>query len=162
MSIIKEFFELDWRIDWQGINVADSASGAGGDITISRADRVLMAVEITERTIDRSRVVVIFNTKIAPLGIEDYLFFIKDPVDIADAKEQARRYFSLGHEINFLNIKEWIINSLATMGQKGRELFNRAIIELLDDPDMPRMLKVGWNDEINRILSASQVSGDDS
>ena len=74
---IKNFFGLkEWNIVWQGINVTDMASGVGGDVTITRGNQTLLAVEVTERPLDRSRVVATFNTKIAPGGIEDYLFFL--------------------------------------------------------------------------------------
>lgn len=75
-NTIKEFIQLDWDITWQGINVADTASGAGGDITISRAGQTLLAAEVTERPVDKTRVDATFSTKIAPYGIEDYLFFV--------------------------------------------------------------------------------------
>jgi hypothetical protein len=80
----------------QGINVADSASGAGGDVTLVENGRIVLAAEVTERRVDKSRVVATFDTKIAPCGIEDYLFVVKDNADIAAAMDQARRYFSQG------------------------------------------------------------------
>ncbi len=43
--VIKEFFRLNWEIEWQGINVADIARGAGGDVTISEAGQTLMVAE---------------------------------------------------------------------------------------------------------------------
>jgi hypothetical protein len=76
-SAMKDFFNLDWAIEYQGINVADAAAGAGGDITISRVGQVLLAAEVTERPIDKDRVAATFHTKIAPSGIEDYLFFVR-------------------------------------------------------------------------------------
>src|SRR5712692_8947844 len=48
-STIKEFLSLDWDIVFQGINVADAAAGAGGDITITSGGRLLLAAEVTER-----------------------------------------------------------------------------------------------------------------
>ncbi|MDP6455505.1 MAG: restriction endonuclease, SacI family [SAR202 cluster bacterium] len=48
IQVIKERFGLDWDISWQGINVADTASGAGGDITVSSGDQVIFACEVTE------------------------------------------------------------------------------------------------------------------
>jgi hypothetical protein len=66
-STIKDFFGLDWDVRAQGINVADAAAGVGGDITIMQGGRTLLAAEITERPLDRSRVVSTFNTKIARL-----------------------------------------------------------------------------------------------
>lgn len=149
---IREFYSLDWVIEFQGINVSDAASGAGGDITISSAGRTLLAAEVTERRLDRNRVVSTFNTKIAPNGIEDYLFFVRlaslDPA----ARVQAAQYFAQGHEVNFLEIEEWVVMSLATMGAKGRAIFNHELMELLDGPDIPRSLKMAWNMHVDRLL----------
>ncbi len=60
---IKDFFGTEWVIDFQGINVADRPTGAGGDVTISDGGRILMAAEITERPVGRPRVLATFNTK---------------------------------------------------------------------------------------------------
>ena len=149
---IKNFFNLDWAIEHQEINVADTAAGAGGDITIRRAGEVLMAAEVTERPVDRTRVVATFNTKIAPHGIEDYLFFVKVSGVSEDARRQAHQYFSQGHEVSFLEIKDWILMSVATVGAKGRAIFNRVLLELLDDPELPRSLKMAWNAQIEGII----------
>ena len=150
-NTIKEFFGLDWVITWQGINVPDIVSGAGGDISVTSGGETLMAAEVTERPVDRSRVITTFNTKIAPAGIEDYLFFVKLSGVGPEARQQAHQYFAQGHEVNFLEIKEWIIMSLATMGKQGRATFNKLLVNLLDKPDVPRTLKVAWNDQIVRI-----------
>jgi hypothetical protein len=53
---LNEFFGADWTIEYQGINVADSQTGAGGDITVKRAGKILVAAEVTERPMDRGRV----------------------------------------------------------------------------------------------------------
>ena len=76
-TTIKSYLGLNWSVSWQGINVADTASGAGGDITVKSNGETLMTAEVTERPVDRTRVIATFNTKIAPHGIEDYLFFVK-------------------------------------------------------------------------------------
>ena len=149
---IRDFFGVDWTVESQGINVADAAAGARGDITVRSGEGVLLAAEITERPVDRNRVVATFSTKIAPSSIEDYLFFVR----LADLEEaaraQARQYFAQGHEVNFLEIKDWILMSLATMGTHGRAVFNRTLTELLDGPDVPRSLKVAWNSQVNRLV----------
>jgi len=150
---IREFFGLDWQVTCQGINVADAASGAGGDITIRSAGQTVMAAEVTERPVDKSRVVATFNTKIAPTGIEDYLFFVRLSGVAPAAKQQAHQYFAQGHEVNFLEIKDWILMSLATMGRRGRATFNRILLDLLDASDIPRTLKVAWNEQVTKIVS---------
>ncbi len=111
-----------------------------------------MAAEVTERPVDRTRVVATFNTKIAPHGIEDYLFFVKVSGVSEDARRQAHQYFSQGHEVSFLEIKDWILMSVATVVPKGRAIFNRVLLEMLNDPELPRSLKMAWNAQIEGIV----------
>jgi hypothetical protein len=103
--------------------------------------------------IDRNRVAATFNTKIAPNGIEDYLFFVRLAGVAPEAMAQARQYFTQGHEVNFLETKDWILMSLATMGRRGRDLFNRNLIALVDAADVPRPVKVAWNGRIERLVA---------
>lgn len=152
-NAIKDAYNLSWEIVCHGINVADSPTGAGGDITIKQDDTILMAVEITERTVDRSRVVSTFNTKIAPQKIEDYLFFIKPSGVENAALRQIRQYFTQGHEVNFLEIKNWILMTLATLGRNGRTFFNQFLVQKLDDPDNPPAIKLAWNNAIAELTS---------
>ena len=128
---IKECFKLGWVIEWQGINVADQASGAGGDITIKDDGETVLVVEVTERSIDRSRVVATFNTKIALHGISDYLFFFGNAGPGDEAKEAARQYFAQGHDISFLSVEEWLVHSLGTVGPKCRRMFTEKFLNLL-------------------------------
>lgn len=154
---IKDYFGVDWVIDYQGINVADSHTGVGGDITIKRKDRIGFAAEVTERPIERTRVVATFNTKIGPHGIEDYLFFARPETLAEDARQQARQYFAQGHEVNFLEIKNWMLMSLATMGKSGRDLFQTHLRELLNDPATPRSLRVAWNDHVAALTEPTSA-----
>jgi hypothetical protein len=149
---IKEAFALDWQIEAQGINVADRAAGAGGDITIRRAEQIVLAAEVTERTVDRNRVVATFQTKIAPTGIDDYVFLVASNVS-EEAVRQARQYFAQGHEINFLEITAWIRMVLATIGRRGRDTFNRTLLEKVASPDTPAAPRVAWNEQIARIAA---------
>jgi len=152
-NAIKLVFNLAWEITCLEINVADGSKGAGGDITLKRENSILMAIEITERTIDRSRVVSTFNTKIAPHAIEDYLFFIKPSAVKPDALLQTRQYFSQGHEVNFLEIKNWILMILATLGHKGRAIFSQFLVQRLSSPGTPAAIKLAWNNAIAAITS---------
>lgn len=150
---IKAFFGVDWDIAWQGINVSDAASGVGGDITISSGGNVLLAVEVTERVVDKPRVETTFNTKIAVNRIEDYLFFTGTSGPSPDARAQAQQYFAQGHEVNFVTLKQWVLMSLATMGKGGREAFNREFLDLLSSESIPKALRVSWNDQISGLLA---------
>jgi hypothetical protein len=148
---MKDCLGLDWTIETQGINEADSAKGAGGDITLKRNGVTVLAAEVTERTVDKSRVIATFNTKIAPAGIEDYLFFLKKLAHSEDVLQQARQYFSQGHEVNFIEVKNWILMMLATLGHEGRTRFGEVLVERLEAQDMPKSVKVSWNEQISRI-----------
>jgi len=149
---IKKCFDLDWNIDWQGINVADRATGVGGDITVKRGEELLLAVEITERPIDRTQLVSTFNTKISPHAIDDYIFFFTSTIPDDEARAAARQYFAQGHDISFLPIKDWLINSFGTIGAKCRSIFTNEFLDLLGDRDVPAALKVAWNDKVQSLL----------
>jgi len=56
LHTIQRCYELQWEIAWQGINVADKASGVGGDITVTQDGDIILAIEVTERPIEKARV----------------------------------------------------------------------------------------------------------
>lgn len=150
LQALNERLTLGWEIQFQGINVADSAGGEPGDITVKHNGKVVLAAEVTERTVDKNRVVSTFRTKIAPLGVQDYLFFSKAD---DEAQAQAHQYFAQGHEVNFIHIQSWMSDLLATLGIKGRQLFLQHFIALMEDPDIPKAMKVAWNDAVLVITS---------
>ncbi len=149
---INDTYSNNWRIEAQGINVADAAAAAGGDITIHSRAGVVVSVEVTERPVDRARVVATFNTKIGPQGIEDYLFVVRQGAAEIDARMQAHQYFAQGHEVNFVEISAWILAVLATVGKRGRESFGHILLDLLDKPETPKALKAAWNARVNALL----------
>jgi hypothetical protein len=57
--------------------------------------------------------------------------------------------------VNFLGIKNWVLMALATMGKRGRDLFNGHLIQLIDEPTMPRAVKVAWNEYVSALTSVS-------
>jgi hypothetical protein len=150
---IKEVYGLPWEIESQGINEADAASGAGGDVTVRRGGRVVLAVEVTERTIDEDRVRSTFRTKISPNAIDDYLFFFSGMKPTESARARARAYFAQGHEINFVPVKNWIITVLSTLGASGRQTFTDKLVDALDDVKIPAAIKVSWNKHVRTILA---------
>lgn len=145
-------FKLDWQIDWQGINAADSAAGAGGDITIRSGGEIRLAVEVTERPIDGNRVVTTFNTKIVAHGLEDYLFLFTIRPPAADALAAAGQYSGQGHDIVFLAITPWIVSWLGTIGAACRRDFTERILRLLDQASTPARIKIAWNEKIALLL----------
>jgi len=95
-----------------------------------------------------------FATKIAPAGLADYVFLVNIRLIPAEAKEQAERYFAQGHEVNFVDIRGWISDSLATVGVKGRSLFNAHLQGLLEGEGIPQQLKAAWNGAIQSMITA--------
>ena len=86
-------------------------------------------------------------------GIQDYLFVYSNATPSDDARAAARIYFSQGHEINFVQIKAWILNNLATLGSKCRGTFTKEVLTLLDGRDIPATLKLVWNDSVRKLVS---------
>jgi hypothetical protein len=149
---IKQCFKLDWVIEWQGINVADRATDVGGDITIKSEGQIVLAVEVTERPIDRSRVQSTFQTKVLRHAISDYLFFFSESAPADGARELARQYFGQGHDISFLPVADWLVHSLGTIGPRCRSDFIRNFLALLGQRDVPAALKLAWNEHIRRLF----------
>jgi hypothetical protein len=55
--------------------------------------------------------------------------------------------------LNFLEVKDWVLMVLATMGKRGRDIFNNHLLQLLDDVEIPRAVKVAWNDYIAALTA---------
>lgn len=148
---LAECYGLGWQIEFQGINVADKSSGAVGDITIRKDGIVVLGVEVTERTVDKGRVNWIFNEKVSPLSLPDYLFITTSKPDAA-AFDAARNYTGVGHEMNFVQLSGWIVHNLATIGPKGRETFQAKMIDLINATGTPAEIKVAWNNKMNEAI----------
>lgn len=141
---LSECYNLGWAVEFQGINVADKASGAVGDITIRKDDTVVLGVEVTERPIDQGRVTLIFDQKILPSNLIDYLFLVTSEPHIG-ALSAARNYTAVGHEMNFVHLDGWIVHNLATIGPACRLLFQTNMVRLLGTVGISAALKVAWN-----------------
>ena len=153
LQAVNEQLGLGWEIQWQGINVADAASGVGGDIIVSSRDSIFLVAEVTEREIDRNRIVATFNNKIGPNQIEDYLFFIRSNDQPTTSVEQMQRYFAQGHDLNFVVVQDWAEAVLATIGNAGRSLFIQRLVGLLETTDTPSALKVVWNESVTAVVN---------
>jgi hypothetical protein len=152
LEALDECHGLGWTIEWQGINVADRASGAGGDITITKDGQTHLAIEATERVVERSRVISTFNSKISRNMIRDYLFLVTRAPQ-TDARDAAGQYFAQGHDVNFLDLKTWIAQVLGTIGTDCRQIFTRRFLDLLDQRGVPATLKVRWNTLIQGLVA---------
>ena len=153
LETIKNGYGLPWDISRQGINESDAATGAGGDVTVRVEGEVLLAIEVTERPIGRERVIATFNTKIVPNGLKDYLFAYTDTAPAEEAKSVARGYFAQGHEVNFLQIAEWVVNILISFGAQHRQRFIHVMADELSKRTVPVAVKLAWNNIITKIVN---------
>lgn len=148
---ISECHHLGWVVDFQGINVADRVSGAVGDITIRKDDAIILGIEVTERPINGGRVTLVFDQKVSPAGLEDYLFVTTVQPE-ESALTAARSYTAVGHEMNFVSLAPWLIHNLATIGPACRTMFQSNLIAHLSGPGVPAEIKVGWNTQMDAAI----------
>jgi len=151
LETIKNGYNLPWNISRQGINEADAATGAGGDVTVSVRGEVLLAIEVTERPVGRERVVATFNTKISTNAIRDYIFATTVRPDDA-AFVAARGYFAQGHEIVFVDILTWAVNTMASFGAGIRERFISTMADALAGREVSVAVKQAWNRIIQEVV----------
>jgi SacI restriction endonuclease len=151
---LSDCHSLGWDVEYQGINVADKASGAVGDITVKKGEKIVIGIEVTERPISGSRVKGTFEQKISPANLREYLFVTTArPEDGALAL--ARSYAGVGHEINFVNLREWLLYNLATIGADCRAIFQDKMIDLLRTKGTPADLRHGWNKKMDIALGVT-------
>src|SRR5688572_22400864 len=113
---------------------------------------IVLAAEVTERRVDESRVESTFTTKTAERGVTDYLFF-GSPDEATGAVAKAQQSFAQGHHINFIDLRLWMHNVLATIGSEGRAAFADELLAVLNEADLPATLKVTWNDIATAVAS---------
>lgn len=150
---LRQSFGLHWTIEWQGINVADRASDVAGDITVTSGPEIVLAVEVTERPVDRARVEATFRSKILPRRVADYMFLHAAALPDEDARRLTERYFAQGHDIVFLDLRDWAFQGLATVGSSGRMRFLAELLELFAQRDVPTSAKLAWNEQVRCLLA---------
>lgn len=146
---ISECHGLAWDVECQGINVADKVSGAVGDITIRKNGALIRGIEVTERPIGAARVRTVFDEKISPNNIRDYLFVTTAEPD-EEAHQVAQQYTAAGNEINFVNLRNWVIANLASIGPACRTIFQDRLIDQFSAATAD--LKVAWNEKLDAAL----------
>jgi hypothetical protein len=144
---------LTGRSNGKGSTSLTEPPTSGGDVTVKSDGATVLAAEVTERPIDRARVLSTFSTKILRHGIADYLFFYVSEKPTEDARALARQYLGQGHDISFLQVKDWLISSLGTVGPSGRARFTVQFLAQLRAPDVPAILRLGWNEHVRRLLN---------
>ncbi len=151
---INEQYGCGWEINRQGINTADGATGAAGDVTISNDGKVIKAIEVTERPISETRVVTTFNTKIATSDVRDYLFVYTATTPDDGAYAVANAYFAQGFDINFIKLSNFVISVFIAGSEQTRTLFMNKMLALLQHGDVPAGVKTAWNDALQATIKS--------
>ena len=151
---INEQHNCSWEIARQGINAADGATGAAGDVTIIKDGVVVKAIEVTERPIGETRVVTTFNTKITTSDVKDYLFVYTSTTPDDGAYTAASTYFAQGYDINFIKLSNFVISVFIAGSANTRVIFMNKMLGLLRQPDVPAAVKTAWNDALQATIRA--------
>ena len=144
-----------WDIARQGINAADGATGAAGDVTIFKNGEVVKAIEVTERPIGQTRVITTFNPKIATSDVKDYLFIYTSAPPDDGAYAAAKAYFAQGYDINFIKLGNFAISTFIAGNANSRAIFMNKMLELLRQVDIPAAVKTAWNDSLQATIRAN-------
>jgi hypothetical protein len=152
---LAEYYTVPWEITYQGINVADRATGEGGDITIKASGKTYLAIEVTERIIGEDRVRATFNHKIIHNDIKDYLFVYTKRLPEAKAFEVASSYFPQGYDINLVGLEELIASSFQAMKADARTIFTGKMLQILSASNISSIAKVSWNNSVASLVGVN-------
>lgn len=150
---INEQYSCGWTISRQGINAADGATGAPGDVVINKGLDVIKAIEVTERPIASTRVTTTFNTKIATNDVREYLFIYTQTPPENEAYRVANNYFAQGYDINFIKLTNLVISAFIAGDAAMRTTFMNKMLVLLRGRDVPASVKTAWNDAIQSVIN---------
>jgi hypothetical protein len=67
-------------------------------MTIRKAGKILLGVEVTERSVNTDRVTMVFDQKVSPSSLDDYMF-LSTALPTDGALTAARSYTAVGHEM---------------------------------------------------------------
>lgn len=151
---INDQYSCGWDINYQGINAADGATGAPGDITIFKNGQIVKAIEVTERPISETRVVTTFNTKISINDVKDYLFVYTATAPEDGAYSVAKVYFAQGYDINFIKLSNFILSTFIAGNVETRQRFTDHMLTLLRQDSVPAAVKTAWNDSLQEVIGA--------
>lgn len=151
---INDQYSCGWDISYQGINAADGATGAPGDITILNNGQIVKAIEVTERPINETRVVTTFNTKIAINDVKDYLFVYTSIPPEEGSYNVAKVYFAQGYDINFIKLSNFVLSTFIAGNVETRQRFTDHMLALLRQDSVPAAVKTAWNDSLQEIIGA--------
>ena len=151
---INDQYSCGWEINYQGINAADGATGAPGDITIFSNGQIVKAIEVTERPINETRVVTTFNTKIAISDVKDYLFVYTATAPEEGAYSAAKVYFAQGYDINFIKLSNFVLSAFIAGNVETRQRFTNHMLTLLRQDSVPAAVKTAWNDSLQEVIGA--------
>lgn len=54
--------------------------------------------------------------------------------------------------MTFLEVKNWMLMILATLGKNDMAEFNKILLGLIEVSDTPRTMNVAWNNQVTKLV----------
>ena len=146
MRTLGEAFSIFTRVESQGLNEADAASGAPGDVSCFGADEELvLAVEVKGHDLTYVELgATILNAR--STGVENILFATPD-IASADREAIERRIddeFASGSNVHQISINDLVRATFSLLAEDWRVRFIRAICDELDARSTDPADRVGF------------------
>ena len=134
MRTLGEAFSIFTRVESQGLNEADAASGAPGDVSCFGADEALvLAVEVKGHNLTYVELgSTILSARAA--GVENILFATPGiaSADTEDIENRIGEEFASGSNVHQISINDLARATFSLLGEDWRVRFIRAICDELD------------------------------
>ena len=152
--IIGGRFSLFDSVSRQGINEADSATGASGDIQCSRGDPPEMVLSVEVK--DRALTLVELNssiTKARQAGVTELLFAAPAlaQADEANAEKRIHEEWAQGTNVYRLSLAELLRVALALAGEEARVILFREIGNEINATATQPALRTRWAEILDGI-----------
>ncbi len=144
--VIADTFKLFDQVQRVKVNATDASSGMAGDIECSLNDRVVLLVEVKDRSLTLTQL----DAKLDVARyrkISEILFIAKDGIDRAEKEQTERRIigeFASGQNVYVSDFFEFSRGIFVLLGEKGRGQFLSEVGKELDRTNSPILHRRTW------------------
>lgn len=160
MQVLGEGFGLFSRVESQGVNEADAASGVPGDVMCyAKDDSLIMAVEVKDRNLTLTDVrSSTRKAQQADQGFSSFLFTAPGivPSEKAEIDESLERAWASGLNLYQVDLLEFATSSFVLLDEEWRSKFLRGIGNELDRRREHRHRRV-WYEILSRLAEANKT-----
>jgi hypothetical protein len=144
-TVAREFGVFD-EASREKVDAADPASELRADIECKLGGRIVLQVEVKDRSLTMTQLDMKLDTARA-MGISEILFLTERGIEKADRSAVEKRIageFVSGQNIYVLNFVDFSAGILILLGEKGRVEFLHAVGEELDRTGSPITHRQAW------------------